>query len=724
MSAVLKKAKTGFRSKAGQKNPFNTFLRAVGISSLCFLPCFRQDKGGREKPKVVIQHSLALTLAQLSIHILPAIASVLVIYLNLATLYLGRTLPGPILNTDVTNALLQICAKIHELLIMASLTTIVFTFIRNEITIYDGLPLGFLCSGFMFNNIGYFWSSEFWGAATSRLSPRAKISMITVLVIAGLIAATAGPSAAVLLIPRLQDWNGGGSLFYLRGSASDLFPDILIGSNLTTAPVCSGPNAINYGMCPSGSFLPLSAYISSLRVIKNQANIGPPPKRISGLFGGIGIDIASVTPLIPQSHLVGELRGIACQTAAIAPYLPVLMYQNRLWDDFAKVAGNISWNSNQPFSSSNEYAYDFGRYPRTSTNLPVVRSACSIAQNISSGIFDISFPVMPIYSCWDETQSLFVVDLNNTPSNNIRVTWTTLPAQFGSTSTGMIFEAPWVNNQSSRVVIGCSFDARWATGGVDASEGLAIDLGPFDQWKEWSQLNTVFRPPNTGRWAPITLDKTWLQLLTPYSTSMAQKINSNLSTLEILLSNYSAIIDGELTKSDDQTHHWNQVAFGSSNRTLFLEWVTALLLVDGISRHYTSQQLNMTGSISDWDLLDYNLRPDWDSQLLAGGDALELPPPEIGNFTTFLTVISILGLSYQAQNITDYLAISVLLAHIFLALGHTLYLLWHRKSSVAWDSIPEMLVLAHNSRSSGFALKNTSAGIRSIETFRRIGMVR
>jgi hypothetical protein len=45
--------------------------------------------------------------------------------------------------------------------------------------------------------------------------------------LAGIIAATAGPASAILMIPREQNWDAGGSNFFLRGSASDIWPNNL-----------------------------------------------------------------------------------------------------------------------------------------------------------------------------------------------------------------------------------------------------------------------------------------------------------------------------------------------------------------------------------------------------------------------------------------------------------------------------------------------------------------
>jgi hypothetical protein len=50
--------------------------------------------------------------------------------------------------------------------------------------------------------------------------------------------------------------------------------------------------------------------------------------------------------------------------------------------------------------------------------------------------------------------------------------------------------------------------------------------------------------------------------------------------------------------------------------------------------------------------------------------------------------------------------------------------MWRRKSSAAWDSTAEVLALAHNSRPSRRALRNTSAGIQCLGTYGKIAVIR
>jgi hypothetical protein len=701
---------------------FHPLLRTLGLRILARIP-FLPSPSKIEEPEPVIRNSLLVALARASIHILPVLTSVTVISLNLAHLYLGRTIPGPILDNTITIAILQVCAKLQELLIIASLTTIVFSVIRSQLISGAGVPLGFLCSGFTFSQLSYFWSEEFCGAIGARMPRHAKSFLILMLLVAGLIATTAGPSVAVLLVPRQQYWKAGGTDFYLRGSTNELFPDVMAVSPSNLSAECFGLNATKHATCPSGGSDSLSTYLSQHPAINNGANIGPAPSSVFGQFATLEVEIASGAPKIPPSTLTGSIRGVACQTAVVAPYLPTIMYQNSLRDDWGVISGTIQWNINKAKTASiAEYRYNYGITLSTSVQVPAVRTICSPAQNISAqntaGGALIDFPVIPNYSCAHDMKSTAVPELNNTSSDSLRVTWIKLSSEFGAVSTGLVFESPWFGNGTSRVVVGCSIDARWARGTVDGKSGLPQSMGSPQQWGRAAELNTFFRPLDDGSWNPITLDKTWLQALTPYQASQSHD-GRNLTSFESLLAS-SAMIDNNFTTSEYPEATWNYVQSGSSNRTLYLEWAITLLIADGLSRFGTDKALNMSGPVSDWSLLDYNKRPNFDSELLHGGQAL-YPPDE--QFTTFHLGVTIDGLSYQARSITDYLAIIVLLTHILLALTHTAYLIWTRQSSAAWDSIPEVLALAYNSYPTP-ALQNTSAGIRCIETYRKLAIVR
>ena len=100
---------------------------------------------------------------------------------------------------------LPILIESQELLIIASYGTIIFHIVRHNL-VRDGLPFGVAVAGFTFARVSYFWSPALWGGLfgqgfRTRTQP---IVLFTLIAIGGLLAATAGPASAVLMLPRIH----------------------------------------------------------------------------------------------------------------------------------------------------------------------------------------------------------------------------------------------------------------------------------------------------------------------------------------------------------------------------------------------------------------------------------------------------------------------------------------------------------------------------------------
>ena len=99
----------------------------------------------------------------------------------------------------------QFGAKIHEMTAQASLAAVVFSYVRYELALGQGLPFGALFSGLQISQASYLWSMEFWGSISSKhLAARRRIGISLIIVTAIILATTVGPSSAILLIPRLD----------------------------------------------------------------------------------------------------------------------------------------------------------------------------------------------------------------------------------------------------------------------------------------------------------------------------------------------------------------------------------------------------------------------------------------------------------------------------------------------------------------------------------------
>lgn len=107
--------------------------------------------------------------------------------------------PGP---SDEVLAALQFAAKIHECLIIASISNILHHRIRFLLLQSDGIPLGLVTTPFQLNNPLYFVSAEFLGTLGKLWSSFSIFITFGLVVVVAILSLAASPFSAVILIPR------------------------------------------------------------------------------------------------------------------------------------------------------------------------------------------------------------------------------------------------------------------------------------------------------------------------------------------------------------------------------------------------------------------------------------------------------------------------------------------------------------------------------------------
>lgn len=208
---------------AGFKDGSNVLFRALGLNliivGLRSLRHLAIGKGYDEPTKIAIRESRWIALLRALIHIVPVGVALWEVIFNWNTYYVGSNIQN--------QALYQFCAKLHEMTAQASIAAVVFSYIRYEMSLGQGLPFGALFSGLQISQASYLWSMEFWGSMYStNLSVRRKISLSLTIVVAILLAATVGPSSAILLIPRLEYWPAGSTDIWLNVTSRELWPNV------------------------------------------------------------------------------------------------------------------------------------------------------------------------------------------------------------------------------------------------------------------------------------------------------------------------------------------------------------------------------------------------------------------------------------------------------------------------------------------------------------------
>ena len=204
------------------QNATTILFRALGlhliISAIRSLRHLAIGKGFDEPTKIAIRKDRMTALGRALIHVVPITVAIWEIIINWNTYYFGATIRN--------QAYYQFGAKVHEMTAQASLAVIVFSYIRYEMSLGKGLPFGALFSGLQISQASYLWSMEFWGSLCSGKLPfRRKVEMALIMSVAIVLAATVGPSSAILLIPRLDYWPAGSTSIWLNTTSQGLWPD-------------------------------------------------------------------------------------------------------------------------------------------------------------------------------------------------------------------------------------------------------------------------------------------------------------------------------------------------------------------------------------------------------------------------------------------------------------------------------------------------------------------
>lgn len=571
-------------------------------------------------------------------------------------------------------------------------------------------------------------STEFWGSIGYPASRWLKVRLFGLLSIAGLIAATAGPSSAILLIPRNRTWSTGGIDFNLSGTPAQLWPAELTVNHLG-GPDCNSSQGVIDPHCPAGGYGSLYYHYTS--------------PGAASQFEHFTINIADSTStriLEGNFRTTWEFRS---ETWTQSPHMGTAAIEETIRQMWTYCLKFVTVQPASRFWFSNT------RTVEVQTQIPIVRTVCIPSQNLSANDTLLPFPVLPEYDFWysnDTNITSWFLDgtiweagqfglgpMNwhslgepfglvwgsanmTTPSFSLKSSWLTLPPEFGSTTAGLALFFPPSGTVAGRAV-SCSIDARWARG-----QNWATSSQPAWQWERSTVLvpmqstitNTrpfgtqegidLFLPENDSSWSRISASIDYLQGMTPPFSNA-----SNVTTLEkILMDSIPTLFD--ITALDFST--------GSISFTPFIEHVISTVVVDAIARTGSYLQRPPYNIYSG--VLDHIDEQFCDplSQNAVSRSALAFDDVTDGNLSTPMRMeTSIEGYAYVISGVTMYFAACSLLLHAIIALLHVMWILWTRQTSSTWDRIPELLVLAHNSRPSSGLLKNTSGGIMKRGTF-------
>lgn len=141
-NVLARNSPAGSKPRSGGSNRIYATLRTFGLHVL------QAWSKGSEPKKLAYQKDRATALIRCAIHVVPLIAALTLLYLNFSW-YSTSDYWGVSASFQPASGLvgLQFAAKLHELTMIASLTTTFLTYVRFYLISEDGLPFGVAFSG-------------------------------------------------------------------------------------------------------------------------------------------------------------------------------------------------------------------------------------------------------------------------------------------------------------------------------------------------------------------------------------------------------------------------------------------------------------------------------------------------------------------------------------------------------------------------------------------------
>jgi hypothetical protein len=247
--------------------PFRSYTNIFPLPPEPMLPM------GSEAPKIAIRRGLRDNWTKLAPHVLAICVTAAVCQLSFRNIYWMDLQPPDkqiVLGLTQGGALnfLQLAAKLHELLILASITSIVIHATQAYLTGPSGLPFVMLANAFergsgRFLRRKAFWAS-LWSVDTVTKKRNPFMSFWLLSLFSTLLVTLSGPSSAIAVIPTLNYFDLCRPFelpvlpYYVFNESTELWPSQLTAASLNAANsgiLCDDPNSESeQDICPVGGF--------------------------------------------------------------------------------------------------------------------------------------------------------------------------------------------------------------------------------------------------------------------------------------------------------------------------------------------------------------------------------------------------------------------------------------------------------------------------------------
>ncbi|KAF5488024.1 hypothetical protein CGCF413_v013056 [Colletotrichum fructicola] len=660
---------------------------------------------------------------------------------------------------DVATNFLQFFAKVHEILIVASVSSMVMHACRRML-VGDGIPFGFLTGAYQISSAEWLFSKNYVWAAKKRhtdtnsrhyISTRKHVFMGLAALCFCIYCNTVGPSSAIVIIPELNWWEVKSSIHdsvgasYVKAGLDRVFPSDL--TEVDPPFYCTSTTSRDRTWCPQSGYNELEMWAETF------LHGGPSsPMDITQRNSGIRRQVSSST-MGRENKVKTAEDSMSLLAVASTPHSSLTELSGAFWSyvEAHKIAGVDKIRRPQ-------------LYPQEDVFSPLVQVQCNIfsymeTQDASRGehmikpYFDTSemrnFTALALKEqdwyqtrMWPVPEEFWNYARDQESLAKANFTWVDAASLFPSErpSLASILELP-MERESCRgsdscsqdsLVIPCMMDARWA--GVDISLDFNKDRvlqhnisdvskAFEDEWDdsdifEWPAIHSV-----SGRNIPISVE--WANLLNKPMNDTYSGVNTTT---------VSFLFESSVERSNSRNINFEPPVFKqdmpyqemveSVGRTVAR--VMAHSLVDGLSRVSYWRDFGLVRET-------YENGTFWAVDLVNVADSSRTDPYH-QNITYFADWTMIhwklrrYGYGFGFASKTIQFGVVVLLAHVAMVLVYALYILFFRLSkrgwsSGAWGGLDEILLLAITSRPTHMT-RFSSTGIPSNRMFEARARVR
>ncbi|KAF5877908.1 uncharacterized protein Bfra_000071 [Botrytis fragariae] len=676
-------------------------------------------------------------------HLLPITVTIILLLLNSLEVY-SDSIGSDVDNLNARLNALQFAAKMHEILIGASLSTMGLNLLQYEV-LNGGIPFGGLLAGFRINDLGSLLSPDLWAIGTRGtkkfLLIALTLSLLTIL------AAICGPASAILMLPSLGWWEVSvrQNLEYLVGSATTSKPLFFVGANESSlwpmkisdanySPyVCDASNTTNNLSipvgCPGGgasvifdwaratyslgSNTPLRWNIT-MPIFRNTSSSFPGPN-FNRFVEGVGyLDwrfTNTISWLLSQTISTPAAETLVSVALALGSANTTTRWKLTLSDGsdppaaqaFATCSSNTHWIY-QKATGLIWHSADFwilGSLENGSIGfIDPDREEHPVSPPYPSVDMKFTFPLEePARGSWYSNAST-TLDLWNASRQSVS-TWASSEGQRASIGAAMITCAEEFGDGM------CGTHQSW----------VPLEFTTCSVFAQWQPME-IFIIPSMDRFVHLSgfdspdrsLDK-WLR--NNLSDFDQQKVQFDAGWANSALSPNQTLIPIVTALSQPGTYNDRETAFGVAATTL---------IADAMARNGMSNNAILKGNFEFPPLLWPSGYPKWNTFFpdILSSEGLET---NLENFTPIDIRQWRNGYSYSINGITRRLAFGILLVHILFALIHTTLLIWIGWSCNIFKSLCEIVALAINSSPTP-KLENTCVGIARLDTYKCIVKVR